>query len=58
MPFQQAWNLQRCWQERLLLDSENASDADTDTEAVWLLQHPSCYTLGRGASEDLSLIHI
>lgn len=52
MPFQQAWILQRCWQERLLLDSENASDADTDAEAVWLLQHPSCYTLGRGASED------
>ena len=52
VPFQQAWDLQRCWQERLLLESETATDADTDAEAVWLLQHPSCYTLGRGASED------
>jgi len=48
VPFQQAWDLQRCWQERLLLESETASEA----EAVWLLQHPGCYTLGRGASED------
>ncbi|WP_244276797.1 lipoyl(octanoyl) transferase LipB [Synechococcus sp. GEYO] len=52
VPFQQAWDLQRCWQERLLLESDNASDADTEAEAVWLLQHPSCYTLGRGASQD------
>ena len=48
MPFQQAWDLQRRWQERLLLDSATGADA----EAVWLLQHPSCFTLGRGASED------
>ena len=48
VPFQRAWDLQRCWQERLLLESETAADA----EAVWLLQHPSCYTLGRGASDD------
>ena len=48
MPFQQAWDLQRRWQERLLLESATEADA----EAVWLLQHPRCYTLGRGASED------
>ena len=48
MPFQQAWDLQRRWQERLLLDSATGADA----EAVWLLQHPPCFTLGRGASED------
>ena len=47
VPFQQAWDLQRRWQERLLLDSATEADA----EAVWLLQHPRCYTLGRGASE-------
>lgn len=48
VPFQQAWDLQRRWQERLLLDSATGADA----EAVWLLQHPRCFTLGRGASED------
>ena len=48
VPFQQAWDLQRRWQERLLLESATEADA----EAVWLLQHPRCYTLGRGASED------
>ena len=48
MPFQQAWDLQRRWQERLLLDSATGADA----EAVWLLQRPRCFTLGRGASED------
>ena len=42
--FEQAWDAQRRWQERLL-DDHDAS------EAVWLLQHPPCYTLGRGASE-------
>ena len=47
VPFQQAWDLQRRWQERLLLESATEADA----EAVWLLQHPRCYTLGRGASE-------
>ena len=51
MPFQQAWDLQRSWQERLLLDSATGADA----EAVWLLQHPRCFTLGRGASEDYLL---
>ena len=47
VPFKQAWDLQRRWQERLLLESATEADA----EAVWLLQHPRCYTLGRGASE-------
>lgn len=41
--FDQAWESQRLWQQRLLEDS-------SAPEAVWLLQHPACYTLGRGAS--------
>ena len=45
VPFEQAWAAQRRWQQRLLQDPAAA-------EAVWLLQHPACYTLGRGASTD------
>ena len=48
VPFQQAWESQRCWQQGLLADPPAASGA----EAVWFVQHPSCYTLGRGASEE------
>ena len=47
VPFAQAWQEQRCWQEGLLAEPAAAGGA----EAVWLLQHSSCYTLGRGASE-------
>ena len=47
MPFEQAWKLQRRWQESLL----SSSSDDGAPEAVWLLQHPSCYTLGRGATD-------
>ena len=43
VPFEQAWIAQRRWQQRLLDDA-------TAPAAVWLLQHPPCYTLGRGAS--------
>ena len=43
MPFALAWADQRRWQERLMADREAP-------EAVWILQHPPCYTLGRGAS--------
>lgn len=50
MPFVQAWTWQRLWQERLLKGAD--SGGDPPPEAVWLLQHPPCYTLGRGASED------
>lgn len=48
MPFAQAWSWQRGWQERLLKGAD--SGAEPPAEAVWLLQHPACYTLGRGAS--------
>lgn len=43
LPFEQAWADQRQWQQRLLENPELP-------EAVWLLQHEACYTLGRGAS--------
>ena len=43
VPFEQAWMSQRRWQQRLLDDAKAPA-------AVWLLQHPPCYTLGRGAS--------
>jgi len=46
VPFAEAWALQRQWQERLL-----GPEGATQPEAVWLLQHPDCYTLGRGATE-------
>ncbi|QNI84490.1 lipoyl(octanoyl) transferase [Synechococcus sp. PROS-7-1] len=49
VPFAQAWTWQRCWQERLLKESEGLDSSQA--AAVWLLQHPPCYTLGRGASE-------
>ena len=45
VPFEQAWRDQRRWQQRLLED-------DDAPEAVWILQHPACYTLGRGASTE------
>ena len=44
VPFPIAWHWQRQWQARLL---ENPQAP----QAVWLLQHPACYTLGRGADE-------
>ncbi len=48
VPFEQAWQLQKEWQKRLLAEPSAVGGA----EAVWLLQHPSCYTLGRGATEE------
>ena len=45
VPFEQAWRDQRRWQQRRLED-------DAAPEAVWILQHPACYTLGRGASTE------
>ena len=41
--FETAWRWQRKWQQ-LLLDNPQSK------QAVWLLQHQSCYTLGRGAN--------
>ena len=43
IPFERAWRDQQLWQQRLL-------EEPSAPEAVWLLQHPACYTLGRGAS--------
>ena len=43
IPFARAWRDQQLWQQRLF-------DGPSAPEAVWLLQHPACYTLGRGAS--------
>ena len=43
--FEVAWFWQKQWQEKLLLDP-------LCNQAVWILQHCSCYTLGRGASEE------
>jgi len=51
VPFTQAWRWQQQWQAALLA-SELASDPMSTPEAVWILQHPRCYTLGRGASEQ------
>lgn len=42
VPFEAAWAEQRSWQQRLLADPSAA-------EAVLLLEHEPCYTLGRGA---------
>ena len=47
VPFTQAWRWQQQWQSALL-----ASDQPSTPEAVWILQHHRCYTLGRGASEQ------
>ena len=43
--FESAWNWQREWQKNLISGSQSSP-------AVWLLQHPCCYTLGLGASES------
>ena len=51
VPFESAWDWQRNWQ-RNLMTGINSSPA------VWLLQHSSCYTLGRGASETNLLFDI
>ena len=49
----QAWQWQRRWQQRLL---DAASDGrPAPPELVLLLQHPACYTIGRGA--DLAHLH-
>jgi lipoyl(octanoyl) transferase len=44
VPFLLGWEAQRSLQRRLLLDPEGP-------EAVLLLEHEPCYTLGRGADE-------
>ena len=44
VPFERAWAAQRQLQQRLL-------DCPEGPDAVLLLEHEPCYTLGRGASE-------
>lgn len=44
VPLETALGWQRQWQQHLFAKP-------LAPQAVWLLQHPSCYTLGRGASE-------
>tara|TARA_Y100001968_G_scaffold189336_1_gene173549 strand:- start:10665 stop:11384 length:720 start_codon:yes stop_codon:yes gene_type:complete len=43
--FETAWNWQKHIQEGLLKGTSSK-------QAIWLLQHDSCYTLGRGADEN------
>lgn len=52
--FVTAWAWQQRWQERMLTAGDHLrgdGDIASCPEGVWLLQHPRCYTLGRGASE-------
>jgi lipoyl(octanoyl) transferase len=47
VPYERAWAWQRQLQQRLL--AEPADGHPAAAEAVLLLEHESCYTLGRGA---------
>ena len=51
VPFELAWDWQKEQQKSLL---ENSSSS----QAVWLLQHSTCFTLGRGASEKNLLFQV
>jgi len=44
VPFETAWDWQKNWQKHLL-------ETRHLPQAVWLLQHPNCYTMGRGGDE-------
>lgn len=43
--FETAWNWQSSWREDLLRDPFMS-------QAIWLLEHHSCYTLGRGGDRE------
>ncbi len=43
VPYETAWFWQRKWRERLL-------EKPFSKQAVWILQHQSCYTMGRSGS--------
>ena len=45
VPFETAWDWQKNWQKHLL-------ETRHLPQAVWLLQHPNCYTMGRGGSDS------
>ncbi len=49
--FETAWDWQREWRGRLLRDPQAP-------QAIWLLEHSSCYTLGRGSSQENLLFNI
>ncbi len=42
--FPRAWDWQKDWQKSLFTEPNFP-------QGIWLLQHPNCFTLGRGASE-------
>ena len=42
--FKTAWDWQKDWQNSLLKRTQR-------DQAIWIIQHEKCYTLGRGASE-------
>ncbi len=45
MQYETAWRWQKEWQQKLLIEPSSE-------QAVWLLEHLPCYTLGRGANEE------
>ena len=49
--FETAWNWQRDWREQLLKESSTP-------QAVWSLEHQSCYTQGRGGDKKNVLFDI
>jgi len=55
VPLEEAWLWQRRWQGRLLADAASATAhlgaRPRLPELLLLLEHPACYSLGRGASE-------
>tara|TARA_Y100001968_G_scaffold220736_1_gene203653 strand:+ start:372 stop:1061 length:690 start_codon:yes stop_codon:yes gene_type:complete len=49
--FETAWKWQADWRENLLKEPNT-------NQAIWMLQHPSCYTIGRGGNQDNILFDI
>ncbi len=49
--FKTAWNWQSDWRTKLLADPSSP-------QAVWLLEHSSCYTIGRGGNKENVLFDI
>ena len=45
VPFEAAWDWQKYWQKCLFTVNDLP-------QGVWLLQHPNCYTIGRGGSDS------
>ena len=49
--FETAWNWQIDWREKLLKEPSSP-------QAIWMLQHPPCYTIGRGGDQSNVLFDI